>query len=98
MRNVAICFVLLRWLGMVVAYTQQISRVPPVIRAALDKHYAGWRLVEVSQEVKAYFARERVAFSPNLLVGDFNDHGKSDYALLIEYRNRIIPLAFLNKG
>lgn len=97
-RSVSLCLGLLLWLAAVVVCAQKLPHVPPALRAMLDREYKGWHLAEVSQEVKAYFARERVTFSPNLLVGDFNGDGKRDYALLIEHHSRLVVLVFVNRG
>lgn len=98
MRSVSPCVAFVLWLGTLIACAQELSPVPPAVRASLDKEYRGRRLVQVSQEVKACFARERVGFSPNLLVGDFNGDGKKDYALLREHRHRLVVLVFVNSG
>lgn len=98
MRSASLCLGLLLYVAAVVACAQELPRVPPAVRAMLDKEYIGWRLAEVSPEVKAYFARERVGFSPNLLVGDFNGDGKKDDALLIEHRHRLVVLVFVSRG
>ncbi len=98
MRSVSLRLALLLWVGAVVACAQELPRVPPAIRALLDREYKGWRLAEVSPEVKAHVAHGRVTFSSNLLVGDFNGDSKRDYALPIEHRRRLVVFVFLNSG
>jgi len=98
-RSIVNCLTLLLWLGVAIACAQRSNvPVPNAIRSMLDKEYRGWRLAESPCEVQEYFRHQRVSFAPNLLNGDFNGDGKRDYALLIEHRNRLIALAFVNKG
>lgn len=98
MKSVSLCLGLLLWLGAVVACAREVPHVPAAIRALLDKEYQGWRLAEVSQEVKTYVALRRVTFSPNLLVADFNGDGKKDYSPMVEHRRRLAVLVFVNRG
>jgi hypothetical protein len=64
--------------------------LPAPIGAILDQRYPGWRVAEVSREVRAAVG-QRVGPTPGVIRGDFDGNGRSDYAMLIEYRNTDEP-------
>jgi hypothetical protein len=72
-----------------VVYGQQgNNRVPKVIIDTLNAHYPGWRLFDNLKllslpEVKADFP-DTTACLPNLVLGDFNNDGRTDFALFID--------------
>jgi hypothetical protein len=86
------------WFASLCYAQQTLSQLPPAVCEMLDREYKGWRLAEVSPEVREHFARHKVVFAPNLLRGDFNGDGRADVALLITHKERCIVLAFLTKG
>ncbi len=59
--------------------------LPVECKQLLDKNYSGWKMATVSKGVSDYFLKEKIADAPNLVKGDWNGDGSSDYAVLIEY-------------
>jgi hypothetical protein len=61
-------------------------KLPPAIRAALDRRYPGWKFPPVRDEVrkfvKDYFSP---AAEPEFTSGDFDGNGERDYAALVEH-------------
>ena len=100
--NILICLLVsLLW----PAGPQPASPVPPAVRSALDRMHPGWRIAAVDDRVRE-FVGARLGPSPNVIVGDFDANGRTDVAVLIEYRNTDEPdkafthyieiIAFLN--
>jgi hypothetical protein len=59
--------------------------LPAECKKILDSKFSGWKLAKPSDEVAAYYAKEKITNAPNLTMGDWNGDGKQDYAVLIEY-------------
>jgi len=70
----------------VVAGSQGGEGLPPSIRTVLDQRYPGWRVADISLDVRTT-AKQRLGPEPNVISGDFDGNGWPDHALLIEYRN-----------
>jgi hypothetical protein len=71
----------------VLSFGQEPSlELPSKVKSTLDKKFPGWKFAKVSEEVRS-FLRERVSVSarPEIVTGDFDGNGKSDYAALIEH-------------
>ena len=60
--------------------------LPPSIRTILDQRYPGWRVADISLDVRTTM-KQRLGPEPNVISGDFDGNGWPDHALLIEYRN-----------
>lgn len=81
--------------------------VPEPVRTMLDQRHPGWRVADVTAEVRANVG-QRLGPTPGMVSGDFDGNGRADYALLIEYPNTVEPskafthiveaLAFLDTG
>ncbi|HEX8720304.1 MAG TPA: hypothetical protein VF736_06665 [Pyrinomonadaceae bacterium] len=86
----------------------ETGQLPRAVRAALDARFPGWRFAEVSGEVRQFFAERFPGARPDLVAGDFDGDGRTDYALLVEHGNfdrrgqgfdRVVErLAFLRRG
>lgn len=64
--------------------------LPGAIRVILDQRYPGWRVADVSREVRDAVG-PMLGLTPGVISGDFDGNGRADYAMLIEYRNRDEP-------
>lgn len=60
--------------------------VPTAIRSELDRRFLGWEFPVVRDEIRS-FLREHISPNarPEIIIGDFDGNGQSDYAMLIEY-------------
>lgn len=78
---------ILLWLVPVVVGVQSASRedLPPAAQVMLDKKYPGWNFWPVAEEVRAYFKKEKPGQRLNLIAGDFDGDGRTDYAALVEH-------------
>jgi hypothetical protein len=84
------------------------DQLPGQIRSTLNKRFPGWRFSEVSDDVQRFFKDRWPDARPNLISGDFDGNGQTDYAMLIEHTNFVKTgksfthvveqLAFLKKG
>jgi len=84
------------------------GRLPRAVTSALDRRFPGWRFSEVSGDVRQFLRERRPGARPDLIRGDFDGDGRTDYAVLIEHGNfdkrgksfaRVVEqLAFLRRG
>jgi len=84
------------------------ARLPESVKSVLDRRFPGWRFSEVSGEVQQFLRERHPGALPNLIKGDFDGNGQTDYAVLIEHGNfdrrgkafgRVVELlAFLRRG
>lgn len=91
-----------------VAGARKSDKLPAEIRSSLNKKFPGWRFSEVSDDVNRFFKERWPEARPNLISGDFDGNGQTDYAVLIEHSNFdktgkafthvVEQLAFLKKG
>lgn len=72
------------------AVRQDRQALPGAIRAILDQRYPGWRVADVSREVRAAVG-QRLGLTPGVISGDFDGNGRADYAMLLEYPNTDEP-------
>lgn len=49
----------------------------------LNRRFPGWKLADVSAEVRQFFKDELKGASPVVIYGDFDGNGRRDYAVLI---------------
>lgn len=63
----------------------QTVKLPNACKKILDKKFRGWKLAEIREDITAYFQKERPAYQLNLIKGDWNGDGKTDYAALIDH-------------
>ena len=61
------------------------ENLPSECQKILDKQFSGWKMATVSSAITDYFRTEKISDAPNLIKGDWNGDGKTDYAALIEY-------------
>ena len=97
----------LLWLPAATASAQS-NQLPRAVTSILDTKYPGWRFSLVNDEVRRFFKERFPSARPNLISGDFDGNGKTDYAVLIEHTNFdktgkafthvVETLAFLRKG
>lgn len=84
--------------------------IPSDIKSMLDKKFSGWKFTEASEDIRS-FLKERISVSarPEIVTGDFDGNGKTDYAVLINHGERLngsgeiigqntYIVAFLKKG
>lgn len=65
----------------------QSIQLPNDCKKILDKNFRGWKRAKVPKEVSEYHQARKFPFEPNLIKGDWNGDGKTDYAVLIEQGN-----------
>ncbi len=59
--------------------------LPQSAQAILDKKYPGWKFVPVGDEIRQFFKQDLPDARPDLIAGDFDGNGQTDYAVLIEH-------------
>ena len=84
------------------------EQLPGAVKSALDRRFTGWRFSEVSGEVRQFLRERHPGARPDLIKGDFDGDGRTDYAVLIEHENFdrrgtsithfVERLAFLRRG
>lgn len=62
----------------------QSIKLPQECKKILNKNFRGWEIAKVPEEVSKFFRDKRFSFQPNLIKGDWNGDGKTDYAVLIK--------------
>ena len=80
----SLCFLSLPLTG---ANGAQGDQLPEAINSTLSKKFPGWRLSKVSGDVQQFFGERFPGSRPNLIKGDFDGDGRTDYAVLIEHSN-----------
>jgi hypothetical protein len=101
----SLCFLLL---PLTAPSSAQGDQLPEVISSTLSEKFPGWRLSKVSGGVQQFFGERLPGARPNLIKGDFDGDGRTDYAVLIEHSNFdkagvafshvVETLAFLKRG
>jgi hypothetical protein len=76
----------------------QTIKLPKECQLILDKNFQGWKLANISGEIKKFYKENNLPFEPNLVKGDWNGDGKIDYAVLIERNKNRQTIAFLRSG
>jgi len=61
--------------------------MPPTIRTVLNTEYPGWKLAAVSKSVWEEFNKTRPGHHPALMPGDFDQDGKTDWAISVMLNN-----------
>ena len=62
------------------------QKLPEAFKAKLDGQFAGWRFAPIDQVIQDYHRQEKFPGYPNLLSGDFDGNGQTDYAAFIVYK------------
>lgn len=62
----------------------QSIELPEKCKQILDANFQGWQLAEIQKEIIEYHQEKNFPFAPNLIKGDWNGDGKTDYAVLIK--------------
>jgi len=76
-----------------------ILLLPTAVTSELDSRYRGWKLSAVAPQIQAWFAEYRFSFAPNLVTGDFDGDGRTDYVVQIETRDgKQVMIGFLDRG
>lgn len=73
--------------------------LPSSVISELDSRYPGWQLAPVAPQIASWFKEYRFKFAPNLVTGDFDGDGKTDYVLQIRTKegNQVMA-AFMDRG
>ena len=108
MKVVAIISLCLSLLPTAAARRVQPARLPEAVNSTLNRKFPGWRFSEVSGGIRQFFGERFPRARPNLIEGDFDGDGRTDYAVLIEHANFnesgrafthvVERLAFLKRG
>ena len=59
--------------------------LPGSVRSMLDAKYPGWQPSQVGADVQAFVRERSSVASANIIKGDFDGNGRTDYAVLLEY-------------
>jgi hypothetical protein len=62
----------------------QTIELPNACKKILDKNFRGWKLAKIRDDIIEYYREEKLPHQLNVIKGDWNGDGKSDYAALIE--------------
>lgn len=65
--------------------------LPAACAKILDKEFKGWKMAEVNKAAADWIKRSKKPFAPNLIKGDFDGNGKTDYAVMIQRENNAQP-------
>lgn len=87
MKVVAIISLCLSLLPTAAARGVRLERLPEAINSTLNRKFPGWKFSEVSGGVRQFFGERFPRARPNLIEGDFDGDGRTDYAVLIEHAN-----------
>lgn len=71
------------WLLCCLALLAGAVELPPRARSLLDRKYAEWRMAPSAPQIESWFEQYMPAFRPNLVFGDFNRDGRTDYAVQV---------------
>lgn len=74
------------------------GRLPIPVRVMLNQKFSGWRLSDVSPEVRQFFKRNMREASPVVINGDFDGNRRLDYAALIQWRSRYYLVILLRRS
>lgn len=93
-------------LTLILAPSQAQERSAPLpkdVRRLLDRNFSNWKFVKIHPEVEQFVKKQYAGSTrPDLIKGDFDGNGQTDYAVYIVYgqpRSRKIGvIAFLRKG
>jgi len=68
----------------------------------LDTRFRSWKIAEIDSGIVEYFRQNRSFEKPNLIKGDWNGDGRTDYAVLLQNRKiaekRITVVLMKNKS
>jgi len=85
-------FILIFLLFSLAGFSQaQSGGLPASCRKILDKNFRGWKFAKISGEIQKHL-RENISPDTrgNLISGDWNGDGKTDYAALIEHGEDVL--------
>jgi hypothetical protein len=75
------------------------ASLPPAVKTQLDARYPGWKLAAISPQITAWFREYRFQYDPNLVPGDFDGDGKTDYVVQIQTKQKQqLVIGFVNRG
>jgi hypothetical protein len=93
MKLITLLFLFL--IALVIPLRAQQIKLPIACKRILDKYFHGWKLTDISADIKKYHQENKFSFEPNLIKGDWNADGKTDYAVLIQKNKETQTIAFL---
>ena len=76
----------------------QSIKLPQDCKRILVKRFQSWRIAKIESSIIDYFKRDRSFEQPDLIRGDWNGDGKTDYAVLLENEkdpNKKITIALI---
>ncbi|MBI3680311.1 MAG: hypothetical protein HY235_07930 [Acidobacteria bacterium] len=91
-------FALLAMVGLWLLFFAAPVELPQDARAMLERRYRGWKLAPAAVQIASWFEQSRLPYLPNLVPGDFNKDGRTDYAVQILRRSRQQVLALVASG
>lgn len=65
----------------------QIINLPEECQKILERQFRSWKFAEINSDIVEYFKQKRSFEQPNLINGDWNGDGKTDFAALLENKN-----------
>ncbi len=86
-----------------IAHAQQASNTAPSsLKSFLDHRFPRWRFAKIPEAIHRYLIEHPEPARPDLIKGDFDGDGKTDYAVYIVYgrasRRRSSVVALLRRG
>ncbi len=78
----------------------QSTKLPREVENTLQKKFESWKMAEVDEAISEYFKRTRPFESPNLINGDWDGDGRTDFAALLQRKTdpeKKIILVVMNK-
>jgi len=67
----------------------QSIKLPSECQKILKTKFRSWKMANVPDEIKDYYKRERAFELANLIKGDWNGDGKTDYAILLDNKANV---------
>ncbi|MEO8131017.1 MAG: hypothetical protein ABJF23_00660 [Bryobacteraceae bacterium] len=87
------------FLSVVFSFLAAAASLPPAVTSELDSRHSGWKLAPAAPQIQNWFAEYRFRFAPNLVTGDFDGDGKTDYVLQIQTKQgQQVMIAFLDRS
>lgn len=72
--------------------------MPRPVKAKLDAAFPGWRMAPLSSKAARSFRSKHPSWPSNVLSGDFDGNKRTDYAVMLEHKGKMIVTALLDSG
>jgi hypothetical protein len=79
---------------MLLALVLSSALLPAPIQDWLDRQHPGWLLAPVNSQIESWFRASAFPYAPNIVTGDFDGDGRTDYAVHIFTGREVRLIAF----